>query len=430
MQFSKLRRRTIKRAALYPYLISSFFTKSETSAKSQSVGGRVVVIGGGFAGATAAKYIKVWGPTIEVTMVEPDSQFVSCPMSNRVLSGVWNIGQLKKSYQFLNKRYGVKICRDKALGIDPEKREIRLSENDSKLKYDRLIVASGVQFTYDDIPSLKNASSREAFPHAWKAGKQTVLLRQQLQSMRNGGVVVITVPLAPYRCPPGPYERACQIAYYLKNHKPRSKIIILDANEGIQSKKKLFETAWKEIYSDIIEYRPMTRIVDLNVSSKTLFSDFEDLTADVVNIIPPQSAGNLAKDTGLVFGDGRWCDVDFLTYESKLVPNIHVIGDAIAASPKMPKSGHMANQHAKVCAAAICALLGDRNINNNPMLSNTCYSFVDNLNVGHVAAVYAYNREKKQMEIVPGSSGNSFANSGEKIFAESWAENIWADMLR
>jgi sulfide dehydrogenase [flavocytochrome c] flavoprotein chain len=248
--------------------------------------------------------------------------------------------------------------------------------------------------------------------------------------MRDGGVYAITVPRSPYRCPPGPYERACQVAYYFKQAKPRSKVLILDANDDVQSKKGLFMKVWKETYPGIVEYRPNSGLVDVDVSTMTAKLDFEDVRADVLNVVPPQRAGRIAREAGLITANDRWCEVDFLTYESVAVKNIHVLGDAIMAAPQMPKSGHMANQHAKVCAAAVIALLHGDAPNPEPIVTNTCYSFVSDRDVVHVASVHAYDREQKTMLIVDGASGVSPGPSAlEGQYAESWGRNIWNDML-
>jgi sulfide dehydrogenase [flavocytochrome c] flavoprotein subunit len=389
--------------------------------------GRVVVIGGGFAGATAAKYIRMWSPDIEVTLVERDEEFISCPLSNRVLAGVMQLKELTRGYGKLHARHGVKVLRDEALSIDAAKRTVALASG-ATLGYDRLVVAPGVDLMPGEVPGLEQASDR--ILHAWKAGTQTITLRKQLEAMPDGGVYAITVPRAPYRCPPGPYERACQVAWYFSRHKPKSKVLILDANEDVVSKKGLFTKAWAERYAGIVDYRPNSELAGVDAKTMTAKLAFDDVKADVLNVVPPQRAGKIALDAGLVNANGRWCGVDFLTYESTAVPNIHVLGDAIMAAPQMPKSGHMANQHAKVCAAAIIASLHGEKINAQPLVTNTCYSFVSDKDVIHVASVHGYNPDKKTMEILPGASGVSAAASElEGQYAESWSRNIWNDML-
>lgn len=399
-----------------------------TATTSKTVG-RVVVIGGGYAGATAAKYVRMWGPDIEVTLVERDAEFVSCPLSNRVLAGVIQLKDLTRDYGKLQAKHGVKLIRDEATGIDPVAQEVRLGKGGT-LKYDRLIVAPGVDILYSEVPGLDSPQAQARVLHAWKAGPQTVALRKQLEAMADGGVYAVTIPKAPYRCPPGPYERACQVAWYFKTSKPKSKVLILDANEDVVSKKGLFIKAWSERYAGIIEYRPNSELTGVDAANMTANLTFEDVRADVLNVVPPQRAGKIAADAGLITANNRWCRVDFLTYESSAVKNVHVIGDAIMAAPQMPKSGHMANQHAKVCAAAVVALMHGEAVNAQPLVTNTCYSFVSDKDVIHVASVHAYVPEKKTMEIVPGSSGVSAAASElEGQYAEAWGRNIWSDML-
>jgi sulfide dehydrogenase [flavocytochrome c] flavoprotein chain len=399
------------------------------TASNRGTGARVVVIGAGYGGATAAKHIRMWSPDIQVTLVERDSQFISCPLSNRVLAGVIQLKDLTRDYGQLQINHGVKLVRDEAVAVDPVAREVRLAGG-ATLEYDRLIVSPGVDLVYDSIPGMREPAAQERVLHAWKAGPQTVALRRQLETMRDGGVYAITVPRSPYRCPPGPYERACQVAYFFKQAKPRSKVLILDANDDVQSKKGLFMKVWKETYPGIVEYRPNSGLVDVDVSTMTAKLDFEDVRADVLNVVPPQRAGRIAREAGLITANDRWCDVDFLTYESVAVKNIHVLGDAIMAAPQMPKSGHMANQHAKVCAAAVIALLHGDAPNPEPIVTNTCYSFVSDRDVVHVASVHAYDREKKTMLIVDGAIGVSPGPSAlEGQYAESWGRNIWNDML-
>jgi sulfide dehydrogenase [flavocytochrome c] flavoprotein chain len=399
-----------------------------SAATARSVG-RVVVIGGGFAGATAAKYIRMWSPDIEVTLVERNAAFVSCPLSNRVLAGLMELPDLTRDYEALQVRHGVKVIRDEVSAIDAASHTVRLS-NGSQLHYDRLIVAPGVDLLPEEVPGLASASAQARILHAWKAGPQTVALRRQLEVMRDGGVYAITVPKAPYRCPPGPYERACQVAWYFKAHKPKSKVLILDANEDVVSKKGLFTKVWAERYAGIVEYRPNSELAGVDVGTMTARLTFDDVKADVLNVVSPQRAGKIAADAGLITVNKKWCGVDFLTYESLAVKNVHVLGDAIMAAPLMPKSGHMANQHAKVCAAAVVALLHGEEVNEQPLLTNTCYSFVSDKDVIHVASVHAYNADKKTMEVVPGASGVSAeANELEGRYAEAWGRNIWADTL-
>jgi NADPH-dependent 2,4-dienoyl-CoA reductase/sulfur reductase-like enzyme len=398
-------------------------------ASARKTGGRVVVIGAGYGGATAARYIRMWSPDIEVTLIERDKEFISCPLSNRVLAGVIQLKELARDYGALSARHGVKLLRGEAVAIDASGQQVRLADG-TAVPYDRVIVSPGVDLMYDDIPGLREPAARERVLHAWKAGPQTLALRKQLEAMRDGGVYAITIPRSPYRCPPGPYERACQVAFYLKTHKPRSKVLILDANEEVQSKKGLFTKVWTERYPGIVEYRPNSQLVDVDGKTLTAKLDFEDVKADVLNVVPPQRAAKIARDAGLITANDKWCEVDFLTYESKALPNVHVLGDSLLAAPAMPKSGHMANQHGKVCAAAVIALLHGEQPDPAPMVTNTCYSFVSDKDVIHVASVHAYTAEKRTMEVVKGASGVSGAPSElEGQYAEAWGRNIWNDMF-
>ncbi len=390
--------------------------------------GHVVVVGGGFGGATTAKYLRLWSEgAIAVTLIEREGQFVSCPMSNLVIGGSKQLEDISLSYDGL-RRLGVHVIRAQVTAVDAIRQKVRL-ETGEEIRYDRLVVSPGVDFMSDQIAGLSAAGDKA--PHAWKAGAQTVLLRQQLQAMNDGGVAVLSIPKAPYRCPPGPYERACQIAHYFKTQKPASKLIVLDGNDDVTSKKALFTRVWKDDYSQHLEYRNNSLVTEVDAASGTVTLELGDtLRADVLNIIPPQRAGDIARQTGLITANNRWCGVDWRTMESTVAQGIHVLGDATLSAPLMPKSGHMANQQGKVAAAAIVELLNGRQPNPDVMMTNTCYSFVDDTRVIHVASVHRYNPEKKTMETVAGSGGLSAApNVLECRYGWAWAQTIWADML-
>lgn len=389
--------------------------------------GRVVVIGAGYGGATAAKYVKLWAPDIDVTLVERGTRFVSCPLSNLVLGGNAQMSDITRGYEGLSRR-GIRVVRGDAVGIDAARREVRLADG-TALAYDRLIVSPGIDFNYAQLPALQSAEGQARVLHAWKAGPQTVALRKQLEAMRDGGVYVIHIPRAPFRCPPGPYERVCQVADYFKRAKPKSKIIVLDTNEDIISKKGLFLAAWNGLYKGMIEYRPGSELAGVDAKTLTAKLQFDDVRADVLNVVPPQRAAGIARQAGLAGAHG-WCDIDWLTYESKLVPDVHVLGDATLSAPAMPKSATMANQHAKVCAAAVIARMKGQAVNSSPMVLNTCYSFVDGRNVMHVASVHQYDAAQKTMVPIKGAGGLSAqASELEGSFAWGWARNIWADAL-
>ena len=392
---------------------------------------KVVVVGGGYGGATAAKYVRLFSDQgIDVTLVEPNAAFVSCPISNLVIQGSKTIADVTTPYDNLSKRHGVKIVRDMVTSIDAEKRTVKLAAG-GELPYDRLILSPGVDFMWDTLPGMGKAEAKEKVLHAWKAGAQTVALRKQLEAMPDGGVYALSIPLAPYRCPPGPYERACMVANYFKKAKPKSKVVIFDANDDITSKKGLFMKAWDEHYKGMIDYRPKHKVIDVDATTNTLKFEFnDDFKAGVANVIPNMRAGDIAVKTGLATANARWCEVDFLTFESKARKNIHVLGDSIQIAAGMPKSGHMANQHGKTCAAAVVSLLQGKEPPQLPIYANTCYSFVTDEDVVHVASVHRYDAEKKTMLPVAGAGGvSSAASELEGRYAHAWARNIWADSL-
>jgi len=389
---------------------------------------RVVVIGAGYGGATAAKYVKMWALDIDVVLVERDAQFVSCPISNLVLAGNTTMQEITMSRERLRNR-GVRMVRDEAVAIDPAKREVRLARGPA-LPYDRLIVSPGIDFIYDRIPGLRTAEAQQRVPHAWKAGEQTVLLRKQLEAMRDGGIYVLHIPLAPYRCPPGPYERVCQVADYLKRTKPKSKIIVLDSNPNVTSKEKLFRAEWEGPYKGMIDYRPNSELDDVDSKTMTVKLTFDSVKGDVLNVVPPHRAADIARGAGLITANERWCGVDWLTTESVAVKGIHVLGDSTLSAPAMPKSASMANQHAKVCAAAVIAMIKGQPANPNPAMMNTCYSFVSGKGAMHVTSVHQYDQKEKTLIPVKGAGGVSDKSSEiEAIHAWGWARNIWADTL-
>ncbi len=391
--------------------------------------GQVVVVGGGYGGATVAKYLRMWSNGgLEVTLVERNAQFISCPISNLVIAGEKQLADITIGYEGL-KKYGVKVVQDEVVAVDAASRTVKLASNGS-LKYDRLVLSPGVELVYDTLPGLATAAAQDQILHAWKAGPQTVALRKQLEAMPDGGVFAICIPRAPYRCPPGPYERACVVAAYFKQKKPKSKVLILDANEEVTSKKGLFTKVWADTYKGMVEYRPQSELRDVDVASRTAILEFDKVKADVLNVIPPQKAGTIAGQAGLVNVNQRWCGVDWLSMESTAAKGIHVLGDATFPAPTMPKSGHMANQHAKLAAAAIINMLSGQAPNPDPLLMNTCYSFTDFKNVIHVSSVHTYDAAAKTMQPVKGAGGVSMApNELEGKFALAWAKNIWADML-
>ena len=396
---------------------------------SSKATGHVVVVGGGYGGATAAKYLRMWSNgSVEVTLVERNTEFISCPISNLVVAGEKTLADITVSYEGL-KKWGVRVIHDDVVGIDTEKRRIKLAKQ-GELAYDRAVLSPGIDFMWDQVPALKNAEAQAKILHAWKAGPQTVALRKQLEDMKDGGTYALTIPKAPYRCPPGPYERASMIAHYFKTKKPKSKVLVLDANEDVVSKKGLFVKAWTDLYKGTLEYRPNSELRDVDVANRTAILEFDKVKVDVLNVLPPQRAGALVAQSGAKLANNRWAEIDWLSMESVNVKGVHILGDSTLSAPLMPKSGFMANQHGKVAAAAILNLLAGEAPSTEPMMSNTCYSFVDAKSAIHVASVHKYDGEKKTMIAVPGSGGVSSARSEiEADYAMGWAKNIWADML-
>jgi sulfide dehydrogenase [flavocytochrome c] flavoprotein subunit len=380
-------------------------------------GPRVVVIGGGWGGATAAKYVRLLDPGVEVILIEPNRRFVSCPFSNLVVAGVRTIDSLTMGYDGLRQR-GVRIIHETASAIEPDTKRVRLGEG--YLQYDRLVVSPGVDFQWEQVEGL--AQNQETILHAWKAGPQTVQLAQQLAAMPDGGVFVLSIPLAAYRCPPGPYERTSLVAWYLKANKPRAKLIVLDANPNIISKTALFRAAW-QAYPNI-DYRPASRVIGVDPGAREVRTEFDRVRYDVLNLIPPQRAGTIAVQADLVGGDKRWCEVNHVTYESVKQPGIHVIGDATIGLP-VPKSGNVANAMGKIAATSVVSLINGKQ---PPTLApgNTCYSWVSDREA--IAVVNAYridNGKVVQIEqkLTPAQSPLVAQR------AVGWAQSIWADVL-
>jgi sulfide dehydrogenase [flavocytochrome c] flavoprotein chain len=391
---------------------------------------RVVVVGGGFGGVTCARYLKRADPAIQVTLVEPAATFVTCPFSNAVLGGLRDLASITFDYAQLRDAHGVEVAQDKAVELDPAARSVTLAGGQA-LPHDRLVLSPGIAFRWDALEGYDEAAA-ERMPHGWKAGPQTALLQAQLEAMDDGGVVAIAVPEPPFRCPPGPYERASLIAHYLKTAKPRSKLLILDASDKF-SKQDLFTAAWQELYPDLIEWVPRSQggqVIRVDPEAMVLHTDFEELAVAVANVIPPQHAADVARAAGLDEGRG-WCAVDGRTFESTVHPGVHLLGDAILAG-EMPKSGFSANSQAKVCAAAIGSLLRDRPLP-EPVLVNTCYSLVApdyGISIGG-----PYEVVDGEIVAIKGVGGLSPQDADrafrrrEADYARSWYANITADMF-
>ena len=392
---------------------------------------KVVVVGGGFGGATAAKYLRKLDPSIDVTLVEPNPTYYTCPFSNTVLGGIKDMSEIAHGYGAMKNKHGVRLIHAKAKNVNSNSKTVTL-DNGRKLDFDRAIVSPGVDLRFDSMEGYSQTAT-DKMPHSWKAGPQTALLRRQLENMRNGGTVLICPPGNPFRCPPGPYERTSLIAHYLKTHKPKSKIIILDAKEKF-SKQSLFMSGWDLHYGDLIEWRAGTaggKISRVDPQNMQVETEFGMEKGDVINFIPAQHAGKVARDSGLTNKKG-WCPVNQVTFESTLQPGIHVIGDASIAG-KMPKSGFSANSQGKVAAAAIVSeLAGQEPI--EPSYANTCYSLITPEHGISVAKVYKIS-DKKTIVGVKGSGGLSPKNEDpivrrqEAIYTQGWYDAIVQDMF-
>jgi sulfide dehydrogenase [flavocytochrome c] flavoprotein chain len=399
------------------------------SIASAQAGGRVVVVGGGFGGATAARTLKALEPKLTVTLVEPNPVFTACPFSNNVLAALREISQQQFGYDGVQKA-GVVLAQTSATAVDASGKSVTLGDG-SKLAYDRLVLSPGIDINWGALPGYDETAA-EKMPHAWKAGAQTVLLRQQLQAMDDGGLVIISSPANPFRCPPGPYERASLIAYWLKIWKPKSKLLILDSKDAF-SKQRLFQNAWAQMYPGLIEWVSLSqggKVTAVDAASLTVVTDFARHKAAVANIIPPQKAGTIAQKAGVADRTG-WCPVEPVAFESTLQPGVHVIGDS-AIMGGMPKSAFAANAQAKVCAAAIVELLAGRKPV-DPILINTCYSLVAPDYGISVAGVY--RPDKGVLADIPGAGGNSPLEvvggfrGQEALYASSWFKTITTEVF-
>lgn len=424
-------RRHFLKASLTTAVSSSFlFSPWIHAGKSK----QVVIIGGGIGGATAAKYLRIMDDSINVTLIEPKKHYTTCFMSNEFLGGERDFQTLQFSYDTLEKR-GVTIVHDKVTKLDADKRQVTISSGKT-FNYDRCIVSPGIDFRWNEIEGYDEKVA-EKIPHSYQAGKQTLTLKKQLEDMPDGGKVIIAPPANPFRCPPGPYERASQIAHYLKTHKPKSKIIILDDKDNF-SKQKLFEQGWQRHYgygtsNSMIEWISASKgghVESINAKNMTVNAQADEFKADVINIIPPQKAGKIAFDAGLTDKTG-WCPVDQNTFESSIHKNIHVIGDSSIAKP-LPKSGYAANSEAKVCAAAIVSLFNESELL-TPSLINTCYSIIAPGDAITVAMVYGFDKGK--IIKVEGSGGvtpidaSNHMREREAAYAHSWFNNITHDIF-
>lgn len=403
---------------------------------ARASGKKVVIVGGGPAGATTANYLRMMDKSIDITLIEADKHYYTCFMSNEVIGGRRTMDGIKKGFDALSAA-GINVVNDMVTEIDGAKKKV-MTKGGKTFEYDRCVVAPGVDFKFDKYEGMTKEIADTTMPHAWKAGPQTALLRKQIEGMKDGGVFTMVAPPNPFRCPPGPYERVSLVANYFKKAKPKSKILIIDQKDKF-SKQGLFEQAWKKFYgygteNSMIEWRSGSDVGEINAvnaSALEVLTDFDAYTGDVVNFIPAQKAGPIAFKAGLTDATG-WCPVDKITFESKLVPGVHVIGDAAIAT-KMPKSGYAANSQGKVVAAAISAMMNGQPVG-IPSYVNTCYSIGGDDWAFSVAAVYKYDKEKDIIAGVPGAGGVSPMDGSaedrkrELAYAYSWYDNICKDI--
>ncbi len=386
-------------------------------------GRRVVVVGGGYGGAIAAKHIRLHDPSIEVVLIERNRSFVSCPFSNLVVGGFRDIRDNTIAYDKLAANHGIHVVYDEVTAIDTAARKVVVSGG--SLGYDRLVLSPGIDFRFEEIEGYDPVETPRLIPHAWKAGEQTLLLRRQLVDLPKGGTVVMSIPLAPFRCPPGPYERISMMAWHLKHHNPGARIIVLDANPDIVSKGALFRKAWEKHYQGMIDYRSGSRVLKVDGRKRSVDNGVEEIRGDLVNLVPPQKAGLVAHRAGVVGEDGKWCPVDPLSFESTLVKGVHVIGDACMAGA-MPKSGYSANSQAKVCATNLVRLMNGQELV-DPSHANVCYSYVTEREA--ISVAFVYKVEGGKTVAVPDSGGVSPDLSEEEaVYAQSWIRNILHEM--
>lgn len=427
----KLNRRNFIKSTSTAVVGLSVFGCSKNMMKSSGIimpkfGKRVVVVGGGYGGATTAKYLKMIDPTIDVVLIEKNEKYVSCPMSNWVVGNILKMKDITLDYTNLANRYGIKVVIDTVMEIDAEKQFVYLKQG--KIEYDRLVVSPGIQMDYSEIKGFDDMA-KSKFVHAWKAGPETEQLSKEIAMLGRGENVLLSVPPAPYRCPPGPYERISLIASYIKNNKLGGKIIVIDPNDDVVSKGRLFKAAWKQYYEGILDYRPDTQLLSVDAGKNRVETTKGSIEAKVINIIPKQKAGELAFSSGLIPKGGRWAKVNAFTFESRVMKNIHVIGDASHTGTvgTVPKSGYVANSMGKVVAEALGAILNGKEPP-RPFMANSCYSLVNHDEAMWVSAIYEYDDKTKRILKRNKAGGTPVTHQKVyKIHAWDWAQNIWSD---
>ena len=416
-------------------LAGSAVTRCAPAAEAPALLGRarpqVAIVGAGYGGAAGARYLKQWEPRAEITLIEPNPLFISCPMSNTVLAGLNRVEDITFPYDYLRAVVDHFVA-DAVVAIDPGKRTLGTAGGRT-IRYDRVVLAAGIELMFDRVRGY-DAAAQKVIKHAWKGEpQQTDVLRRQLEAMPDGGVFVMAIPMAPLRCPPAPYERVSLIADYLKQAKPRSKIILLDGNPDIISMKALFLAAWEKHYgygsdNSLIDYRPGNQPVAVDAGAMKVSSEFDDVKADVINLVPPMRAAAITALAGARTGDnGAWCPVDYRSLESTEVANVHILGDSILSN--LSKAAALANNSGKLCASALAEIFNGRQPDPLPVLTSTCYSASSEHTAFHVATVFRYNPTDQSMEVQAGSGISSEESAQEIEYMRGWARNIWADTL-
>jgi len=410
-----------------PFLPSALAEQTNTNAVAV---GRVVVVGGGMAGTTVAKYLRLWGGTgVDVTLVEPNATYYSSIFSNMILTGERTLSQLSFNYAILASKYGVKVQNYSVKSIDSIGKRVTLS-NGSSLPYDRLVIAPGIDF--EALPLSGTATNKAKIVHAWKAGPQTLSLQSQIKAMTSKDTFIVTIPPSPYRCPPGPYERACVVADYLKRTKGGGKVIILDANSKIQAEPQNFTTAFTTTHKGIITYVPNAQITGINADTMTVNTSAGTFSGKVINAIPTHKAANLITNSGIGLANAsgsKWAGVNVLSYESTAVPFIHIIGDSSATT--QPKAGHIANAEAKVCADAIIQYFKGNAINQSPMTNSSCFTPITKTTASWLSVVYRYDPASGTM-VATGNGVTESANANSENYEDmlKWFNNLMADTFK
>ena len=402
---------------------------SLVSAKKISKSAHIVIVGAGWGGLSFAKTMRYLDKNCKITIIEKNKQFISCPISNWVIGQVKGMEDITFSFENLGKFYDIELLNDEVKFINYSKKTLHLKDN--VINFDKLVLSPGIEFNYNSIEGLSNAYDGNKVLSAWRAGNETSVFSNNIKKLGDGENIIISIPLSPYRCPPGPYERASLIADHIKSKKLRSKVIVLDANQKIISKGNLFEKAWHKYYKDIIYYYPDSKVISINAETKTVFTDFDSYKYDIANIIPQQKCSSLLETSELVEKNKKWAKVNPYNFSSIYTDNVYIIGDSTDRSSvgAVPKSGYIAYSMGKVAAFSVYYSLLEKD-SPSPSMINTCYSLVSKNKGISVTSIYEYSKERNKIVSVKNASGLS-PNSSALIAdnAWDWAQAIWSDML-